>query len=299
MTVRAAVLDVGSNSVRLLLLERLTADGAVGERVGTVTGLRRGALPDGSVCADALARLDACLADYAERIVVAGSPPVVAVGTAAVREAPNRGAIEDVFRRQMGSALTIVTGEQEATLAFAGARMALPPDAGPCRVIDIGGASTEVVEGDASGPRSLVSLPLGVVRDLDKSIDEAHDTALRLVAAATSGFASEGPVVGLAGTVTQAAALCAGFYDPERIHRMRLSRSDIEVALDTASALDVPARRRMPGMHPDRADVIVNGMAILLGAMSALDVNEIIVSERDLLDGIAADPRLVPVARTA
>ena len=166
-------------------------------------------------------------------------------------------------------------------------------------MIDIGGASTEGVEGDASGPRSLVSLPLGVVRDLDKSIDEAHDTALRLVAAATSGFASEGPVVGLAGTVTQAAALCAGFYDPERIHRMRLSRSDIEVALDTASALDVPARRRMPGMHPDRADVIVNGMAILLGAMSALDVNEIIVSERDLLDGIAADPRLVPVARTA
>ncbi|MDA2953768.1 MAG: hypothetical protein O2976_04030 [Actinomycetota bacterium] len=296
---RAAVLDVGSNSVRLLLLERLTADGAVGERVGTVTGLRRGALSDGSVCADALARLDACLADYAERIVVAGAPPVVAVGTAAVREAPNHRAIEDVFRRQLGSALTIVTGEQEATLAFAGARMALPPDAGPCRVIDIGGASTEVVEGDASGPRSLVSLPLGVVRDLDKSIDEVHDTALRLVAAATSGFASEGPVVGLAGTVTQAAALCAGFYDPERIHRMRLSRSDIEAALGTASALDLPARRRMPGMHPDRADVIVNGMAILLGAMSALDVNEVIVSERDLLDGIAADPRLVPVVRTA
>ena len=80
---------------------------------------------------------------------------------------------------------------------------------------------------------------------------------------------------------------------------MRLSRSDIEVALDTASALDVPARRRMPGMHPDRADVIVNGMAILLGAMSALDVTEIIVSERDLLDGIAADPRLVPARHPA
>jgi exopolyphosphatase/guanosine-5'-triphosphate,3'-diphosphate pyrophosphatase len=144
-----------------------------------------------------------------------------------------------------------------------------------------------------------VSLRLGVVRDIDKSIDEAHDTAERLVAAATAGFASAGPVVGLAGTVTQAAALCAGFYDPQRIHRMRLSRSDIEAALGTASALDLPARRRMPGMHPDRADVIVNGMAILLGAMSALGVTEVIVSERDLLDGIAADPRLVPVARTA
>jgi len=251
------------------------------------------------VCADALARLEACVADYAERIAVAGSPPVVAVGTAAVREAPNHGAIEDVFRRHLGSSLTIVTGEQEATLAFTGARMALPPDAGPCRVIDIGGASTEVVEGDASGPRNLVSLPLGVVRDIDKSIDEAHDTAERLVAAATRGFASEGPVVGLAGTVTQAAALCAGFYDPQRIHRMHLSRSDIEAALGSASALDLPARRRMPGMHPDRADVIVNGMAILLGAMSALGVAEVIVSERDLLDGIAADPRLVPVARTA
>ena len=87
MTVRAAVLDVGSNSVRLLLLERMTPQGAVGERRATVTGLRKGAAADGTVAADALDRLDACLAGYAEAIAAAGHPPVVAVGTAAVREA--------------------------------------------------------------------------------------------------------------------------------------------------------------------------------------------------------------------
>jgi exopolyphosphatase/guanosine-5'-triphosphate,3'-diphosphate pyrophosphatase len=142
MTVRAAVLDVGSNSVRLLLLERMTPHGAVGERRATVTGLRKGAGADGSVAPDALERLDACLAGYADAIAAAGNPLVVAVGTAAVREAPNRDEISAVVRRRLGTDLMVVTGEQEATLAYRGARMALADPNGPCRMIDIGGAST-------------------------------------------------------------------------------------------------------------------------------------------------------------
>ena len=299
MTVRAAVLDVGSNSVRLLLLEGLTPHGAIGERRATVTGLRKGAGADGAVSADALQRLDSCLADYAEAIAAACDPPVVAVGTAAVREAPNSDDIVAVVRARLGCELIIVSGEQEATLAYRGARMALPDAAGPCRMIDIGGASTEVVAGDASGPRNVVSLPLGVVRNAGDTVEHARQEGERRVADATADFPSAGPVVGLAGTVTQAAALCNGRYDPDQIHRQRVSCADIEQVLDRAAALDLPARRAMPGMHPDRADVIVNGMAILLGALAALGVGEVIVSERDLLDGIAGDPAFVPAALTA
>jgi exopolyphosphatase/guanosine-5'-triphosphate,3'-diphosphate pyrophosphatase len=298
MTVRAAVLDVGSNSVRLLLLERMTPHGAVGERRATVTGLRKGAGADGSVAPDALERLDACLAGYADAIAAAGNPPVVAVGTAAVREAPNRDEISAVVRRRLGTDLMVVTGEQEATLAYRGARMALADPDGPCRMIDIGGASTEIVAGDASGPHHVVSLPLGVVRNAGDTVEGARLEALRRVADATTIFPADGPVIGLAGTVTQAAALCNGRYDPDEIHRQQLGRDAIERVLADAAALDLDTRRSMPGMHPDRADVIVNGMAILLGAMSALGVDEVIVSERDLLDGIAGDAALVPATVT-
>ncbi len=298
MTVRAAVLDVGSNSVRLLLLERMTLHGALGERRATVTGLRKGAQADGTVAQDALDRLDACLAGYAEAIADAGWPPVVAVGTAAVREAPNREEIAAVVHRRLNTDLVVVTGEQEAALAYRGARMALADPDGPCRMIDIGGASTEIVAGDASGPRHVVSLPLGVVRNAGDTVAGARAEARARVDEATAAFPVDGPLIGLAGTVTQAAALCNGRYDPDEIHRQRLGRDSIERVLAEAAGLDLRARRVMPGMHPDRADVIVNGMAILLGAMSALAVDEVIVSERDLLDGIAGDPALVPATLT-
>ena len=164
---RAAVIDVGSNSVRLLLMERMDPDGAMGERIVTVTGLRRGAGTGGRITDDALRRLDACLADYAARIAAVGSPPVAAVGTAAVREAPNRASIQAIARRRLGADLDVIDGRREAALSFAGARLVLPPSGGPCRMIDIGGGSTEVVAGDADGPRTSVSLALGVNRQGD------------------------------------------------------------------------------------------------------------------------------------
>ena len=294
MTPRAAVVDVGSNSVRLLLLEDLTPEGAVGERVSTVTALRRGAAPDGAVSPDALARLEECLAAYGARIAAAGGPPATVVGTAAVREAPNRDVIAEVVRSALGADLVVAPGEREAALSFAGARMALPPGSGRCRVVDIGGASTEVVVGGDGGPEHLVSLPLGVVRQADLPVDDARALARNLVAGATAGWPTDGPVLGVAGTPTQAAALVLGYYDADDVHRMRLTRDDLERLVDMVAAVEPARRRDIPGMHPDRADVILNGIAMLSGALDALGAQELMVSERDLLDGIAADPSLVP-----
>ena len=296
--VRAAVVDVGSNSTRLLLLEGIGPDGAEGERVTTVTGLRRGASADGTVATDALARLAACLDDYASRVAAAGSPPVVAVGTSAVRDAPNRGAVAALVQDRLGAELRVVGGEEEAALAFAGARHVLGDAGGACRVLDIGGGSTEVVQGGADGPRHAVSLALGVNRQGELitadpppagDVAAVREAARTLVAGAAAAFPVDGPLIGVAGTVTTAAAILNGRYDPDEVHGTTVTAGQVEDVLGRLCAMDDAARRRVPGLHPDRANVIVPGLAILLGALAALGANRLVVSERDILDGIALE----------
>jgi exopolyphosphatase/guanosine-5'-triphosphate,3'-diphosphate pyrophosphatase len=298
--VRAAVIDVGSNSVRLLLAEGLDATGAIGERVVTVTGLRRGAAADGGVTDAALARLDACLVEYARRIAAFGPVPTIPVGTAAVREAPNVAAIRDIVRRRLGADLVVIAGEREAALAFAGARLVLSDPRVPCRVVDIGGGSTEVVQGDTTGPAHAVSLRLGVNRQGEEHVHHdppthrevlaVRDDAARRVADAAAGFPADGPLIGVAGTVTQVAAIVLGRYDPASLHGMGMTRSDVEGVLARVAAVPADLRAGIPGLHSDRVNVIVPGAAILLGVLDGLGADELVVSERDILDGIAMDP---------
>ena len=295
---RAAVVDVGSNSTRLLMFEGMGPGGAEGERITTVTGLRRAAAADGTVSGEALARLGQCLDDYAARIAAAGSPPVFAVGTSAVRDAPNRGAIEALVRQRLGAPLRVVDGGVEAALAFAGARLVLADPRSPCRVLDIGGGSTEVVQGDSAGPRNSVSLALGVNRQGDlitadpppaEQVQYIRGVARTMVAEAAGAFPASGPLIGVAGTVTTAAAILNGRYDPAEVHGMQITRAQVESVLVGLMPLDDAARRAVPGLHPDRANVIVAGLAILCGALDALGAESVLVSERDILDGIAME----------
>lgn len=295
---RAAVVDVGSNSTRLLLLEAIGPDGAAGERVTTLTGLRRGAAPDGSLTPEALERLGACLDAFAARIAAAGSPPVVAVGTSAVRDAPNRGHVVALVRDRLGADLEVVDGRREAALAFAGARLALADGSSPCRMLDIGGGSTEVVQGDESGARHAVSLPLGVNRQGEMicadppppgDVIAVRAVARALVHEAAGAFPAAGPLLGVAGTITTAAAILDGGYDPDEVHGMVITRDQAEAVLSRLAAMDDADRRAVAGLHPDRANVIVPGLAILCGALEALEADKIVVSERDILDGIALE----------
>ncbi|WP_217921757.1 hypothetical protein [Miltoncostaea oceani] len=293
---RIAVVDVGSNSVRLLLCERIGPAGPEGERISTVTALRRGAGADGSVAAEALARLDDCLAGYGERIAAFAPARVVAAGTSAVRDAPNRAEVAEVVARRTGAVLAVIDGDQEARCSFAGARLGAPGDE-EIMVVDIGGASTELVRGAGDGPRAGVSLQLGAVRQSElhlrgdppgeDGIDALRDEARLLVAAALERIGGPAPVVGVAGTITTLAAIELGGYDPVAVHGHVLDRDSVERITGRLCGMTVAARRELPGLEPARAEVIPAGALIAATVLEVAGLDRMTVSERDILDGLA------------
>lgn len=301
-----AIVDVGSNSVRLFLWEGEGPDGPAGARLTTVTGLRRGADEDGTVTDDALARLDACAAEYGALLRAARVERGVAIGTSAVRDAPNRRRIAEIVGRRLGLPLTVVPGTVEARLAYVGARLGVEGD-DQTIVLDVGGGSTELVRGDATGPIRAVSLQLGAVRSTERYLyaDPPHPEELaRLredadaaLAGALAGMGGSAPLVGVAGTVTTLAAVDLGIYDPRRVHGHVLTRARVEELISWMSGLPVRERALIPGLEPARAPVIVAGAAIVAAALAATGQDRLRVSERDLLDGVAryADLLVGPV----
>ena len=293
---RLAVVDVGSNSLRLFLCEGIGPDGPRGERETTVIGLRRGAAPDGTIAPDALERLDRTLAGYAEAIDRFRPARTVPVATSATRDAPNRDAIAAVVEGRLRAPMRILTGEEEAAASFAGARLAVEGD-GPVMVVDVGGGSTELVRGGPTGPNDAVSLQLGAVRQTERHL--AHDpprpeelAALReeargLIEPALAQIGGPAPVVGVAGTATSLAAIDIGRYDRDRVHRHRLSLETIDRLAERLAAMTVEERRGVHGLDPERAPVIVAGALIVAEAVRAAGSGEAMISETDLLDGVA------------
>lgn len=295
---RLAVVDLGSNSVRLLLCERIGPGGPEGERATTVTGLRRGAADDGSVTAAALARLDGCLRGYATRIAAFAPDRVVVAGTSAVRDAPNRAAVAAVVRQRLGAALAVLSGDDEARCSFAGARLA-EPEGGEMMLVDVGGASTELVRGDAGGPRAAVSLQLGAVRQTDLHVRSdppgsgecaaVREEARELVAEGLRRIGGAAPAVGVAGTVTTLAAIELGGYDRDRVHGHVLRRRGVDALAARLCAMTTAERRGLAGLDPARAEVIPAGAVIASAVLGAAGLEEMRVSERDLLDGLALE----------
>ena len=154
MVAPTAILDIGSNTVRLFLNEAAAGHIPEGPRFSTVVGLRRGAAPDGSLAAESLLRLDACLANFGERAAAAGAHLGMAIGTSAVRDAPNRDAVALLVARHAGLPLTVISGAVEAELSFRGAAIAVD-DTGPRLVVDVGGATMEP-SGVSVSPGSLL-----------------------------------------------------------------------------------------------------------------------------------------------
>jgi exopolyphosphatase/guanosine-5'-triphosphate,3'-diphosphate pyrophosphatase len=294
-----AIVDLGSNSTRLFLSDRIGPEGPGGRRWTRVTALKRGAAPDGTIAPDALERTEACLAEYAERVNEFAPRLVLALGTSAVRDAPNGEAVAVMVGRHLGARLRILSGEEEAALAFRGARLALPGLERPVVVLDIGGGSTEIVEGGPEGPERAVSLQLGSVRTTDRHLhrDPPRPSELRafraealaLMRPVLAGGVGRAPMIGVAGTITSVASIRLGEWDPERTHRAVLGRGEVEATAERLAALPLERRREVPGLDPERAPSIVGGAMILAAALEAAGVERITVSERDLLDGAVLD----------
>jgi exopolyphosphatase/guanosine-5'-triphosphate,3'-diphosphate pyrophosphatase len=297
--VRTAGIDCGTNSIRLLVADvdggRLTDV----VREMRIVRLGQGVDRTGRLAPEALERTRAALADYAATIRATGAERVRMVATSATRDAQNRDEFVELVRAELGVPPEVISGAEEAALSYAGAASVLDFAAGPVLVADIGGGSTELVRGGDGGALSAFSMDVGCVRMTERHLHDDPPTPAQVAAlradvdAALAGArvdpASAGTVVGVAGTVTTVAAGVLGLpaYDRSRIHLARLARADVHATVLALVQMSVDERRALGYMHPGRADVIGAGALILDRVLERTTVDDLIVSESDILDGIA------------
>ena len=295
---RLAVVDLGTNSTRLLVADVDRGVVSEVERLLEITRLGEGVDGSGSLNATAIGRVLDCLDGYADRADALGAELRIAVATSAVRDAANRDDLLEPIER-LGFAARVLTGEEEAALTFAGVASDVRTD-GAVAVVDVGGGSTEVVLATNGRVRWSRSYAAGCVRMAERHLGGgvvSPDALARCRADLDSileglGDAVEQPFtcgVAVAGTATTAAAIdlgCNG-YDAERIHRHVVSRETIADQLSMLAPLELDARIRVPGLEPDRAPVICAGLCVLGAVLDRLDLEEIIVSEHDILHGAA------------
>lgn len=301
---RVAAIDCGTNSIRLLIAERDHAGRLVDlDRRLEIVRLGQGVDATGEFHPDALTRTFAAVDQYAEAIAAAGvgSGAVRLVATSAARDAGNRAQFFDGVRERLGVLPDILSGDQEAKLSFTGAISRLGPAAEPVLVMDIGGGSTELVVGHVDGRvDQAVSLDVGSVRLTERVLRQSPpDTAALLRATALvdeqlarSGlpFGTVATWVGVAGTVTTLAAVHLGLesYDRDVVHGARLPHPALAWLLHQLCGLGAAEIRALPSMHPQRADVITAG-ALIANRVGELVRQELVVSESDILDGVALD----------
>ena len=300
MTCRVAAVDCGTNSLRLLLadvaLDRVELTDVT--RRMEIVRLGEGVDQTGRLAPEALARTMAVLRDYADVIARSGAQAVRMVATSATRDADNAAEFVRLVKEVLDVAPEVLTGEEEARLSFAGATAELGARAGgPYLVVDIGGGSTEFVLSAVHA----VSVDIGCVRMTERHLHgdppaDAEvaaavadiDTALDTVAGAVPVRQAR-TLIGLAGSVTTMAAIAMGLpaYDAARIHHARVSAADVHDVTVSLLAGTRAARAAIGVMHPGRVDVIGGGALVLDRIMQRFGFGEVLVSEHDILDGIA------------
>lgn len=318
---RRAVVDIGTNSVRLLVADLLTP----GDAAGVADGVRlrhvhrdlamprigRGVDRSGRLSEEAMGAAAAVVRSFVDKARQLGAEVIDVVGTSALRDAVNRDVFVELVRRECGVDVRVITGREEAELSFLGAVRGTPlsrRDAGASApevgsdavyVLDIGGGSTELVRGRADGAmESAVSVDVGAVRmtelcvqsdpiserDWERLVREVRIRVQPLLSARDPNAL----LLAVGGTATTLAAMKQRLvvYDPQRVHGFVLTRSDVEQLADALRAAPVAERRTWPGLQPERADIILAGAVIACQVMAGLDASTMIVSESDLLEGI-------------
>ncbi|HUO46484.1 MAG TPA: exopolyphosphatase [Acidimicrobiia bacterium] len=286
---RAAAVDIGTNSMRLLIVEKIGQGLVELGRWQRVTGLGRGVDGTRLLSEEAMDRTLLVLAEFGGRMADAEVTVRRAVATSASRDAANRGVFFNRAELALGVRPEVISGEAEAALAFAGATTGLTLP-GPYVVVDVGGGSTEFVT--AEGGRSF---DIGSVRLTDRSLpnrpasDEELTAARGAVVSVFSRVASTnsatGTVLGVAGTWTSLAGIKFGRVD---VHLMEVTRAEVSDLVDRLARLSVEETADLPGLDPARAPVILAGAVVAESALLALGAEKAVVSEHDLLDGVVA-----------
>ncbi len=300
---RVAVVDIGTNSTRLLIAD--IEDGQVTdelERRSEVTRLGAGVDADGRLRDDAMERVYSTLEDYREQIDEHDADRALAVLTSAVRDAANGEEFADTVRDRYGLEPHVLSGDDEARLTFLGATSERDPDDQTLTlVVDIGGGSTELVIGTGRRAEFHVSNQAGVVRQTERHIDsdppeqrelaELGDDVREILreGVPTDRRRSVQRAIAVAGTATSLGAIAQELepYDPARVHGYVLSRSECQQILERLAGIPLAERREVPGLHPDRAPTIVAGVIILVCVLELFGLDEVEVSEHDILRGAA------------
>ncbi|BDE58272.1 exopolyphosphatase [Rhodococcus hoagii] len=308
---RVAAIDCGTNSIRLLV-----ADAGEDGRLTDVTRLMRivrlgqGVDATGAFAPEAIERTRVALGEYAEIIRDTGATAVRMVATSATRDASNRDDFFAMTREVLGAVIPgaeaeVITGDEEARLSFAGAVGELDASEGPFVVVDLGGGSTEVVLGDDAGVHAAYSTDVGCVRVTERclhddpptteQVDDARAFAAERLAQAFERVPVEQARtwVGVAGTMTTLSAVAQDLpeYDAERVHLSRLSVGQLHDVANRLVSMTHDERAALGPMHPGRVDVIGGGAIVTTVLADELarraGIDELVVSEHDILDGIA------------
>jgi exopolyphosphatase/guanosine-5'-triphosphate,3'-diphosphate pyrophosphatase len=301
---RVAVVDIGTNSTRLLITE-VGLDRAFTDlhRESIVTRLGDRVDSTGRLSDEATRRVFDALAHFRELIDEHDAQATTAVLTSAVRDAANGPEFTHEVRETYGLDARTIDGDEEAALTFAGATSERPHDGEPLVVVDIGGGSTEFVIGRDGAVDFHVSTQAGVVRQTERHLRtdpprEGDLDGLRREFAQIiddnvphDARTAVSQAIAVAGTATSCASIELGLepYDPTKVHGHILRRDTVEAILRRLAPLTNDERREVKGLHPDRAPTIVAGVAMLLEVFAAFGLERIEVSEHDILRGAALD----------
>lgn len=301
---RLATVDLGTNTVRLLVVEAEGVRWRPLRQAQRVTRLGEGQGAAGRLLEAPMRRTLETVVEFVAAARDLGAGDVRLVATSAVREAPNRAEFVARLREATGHEVIVVSGEDEARLALRGVAGGLPQLAGSFILLDVGGGSTEFVLARGGRPAAVVSLRLGVVGLAERFMDDGpvdwerfalmrDEIAGRLEREVPASLAAAGAsvLVGTAGTVTTLAALDLALpaYDAARVHGRVLARPAVERLLARLGAMTVAQRAALPCLERGRADVIIPGIAICLAAMARLGYDSLVVSDRGLREGILCE----------
>ena len=292
---RVGVVDLGTNSTRLLVAD---VDGEHVDEVARrtqITRLGEGVDERRKLLPLPIARVRNVLADYRRELEQAGAERVLAIGTSAIRDAENGEAFLGEVEWSYGFVTRLLSGDEEAALTRRGVANGRPLD-DQTLVLDVGGGSTELMTAN-----TRTSLDIGSVRLTERHLRSDPPTPDELEAAAHAVLDAlpalqAQDAIGVAGTITTLAALELGGYDPEQVHGHRLSHQSVRRQLVRLASLPLAERRELPGLEPERAPVIVGGAMIVDQVLERYGLDDLEVSERDILHGAALEAAALPEA---